>query len=70
MDYKRALKELYKERQQLGEVIKNLESLQQGKQPPPRPGRGRKSMPAAEREVVSKRMRNYWRLGDATKSKG
>ena len=35
MDYKRALNELYQERQQLGEVIKNLESLQQGKQPQP-----------------------------------
>ena len=60
MDYKRALNELYQARQQLSEVIRNLESLRQGKQPPPLSRRGRKSMPAAEREVVSKRMRNYW----------
>jgi hypothetical protein len=36
MDYKRALNELYQARQQLSEVIKNLESLRQGKQPCPR----------------------------------
>jgi hypothetical protein len=60
MDYKCALNELYQERQQLGEVIKNLESLQQGKQPHPLSRRGRKSMPAEEREIVSERMRNYW----------
>ena len=60
MDYEHALNELYQARQQLSEVIKNLESLRQGKQPPPLSRRGRKSMPAAERQIVSERMRNYW----------
>ena len=60
MDYKRALNELYQELHRLGEVIKNLESLRQGKQPQPLSRRGRKSMPAAERQIVSERMRNYW----------
>ena len=60
MDYKRALNELFQARQQLSEVIKNFESLRQGKQPPPLSRRGRKRMPAAERQIVSERMRNYW----------
>ena len=60
MDYKHALNELYRERHQLGEIIKNLELLMQGKQGPRVSKRGRKNMPAAERQMVSERMRNYW----------
>ena len=60
MDYKSALNELYQELHRLGEVIKNLESLKQRKQPQPLSRRGRKSMPVSERQIVSERMRNYW----------
>lgn len=60
MDYQGALNELYRERQQLDEVIRNLEALVGGRQPSPLARRGRKSMPDAERRVVAERMRNYW----------
>jgi hypothetical protein len=60
MDYRTALDELYRERRRLDEVIKNLEALVQGKQPPPLSRRGRKSMSEDERQVVAERMRKYW----------
>jgi hypothetical protein len=60
MDYRMALDELYRERRRLDEVIKNLEALVQGKQPPPLSRRGRKSMSEDERQVVAERMRRYW----------
>ena len=50
MDYRTALDELYRERRRLDEVIKNLEALVQGKQPPPLSRRGRKSMSEDERQ--------------------
>jgi len=60
MDYWETLNELYRERQRLDKVIQNLESLVEGKQPPPISRRGRKNMSDAERHIVSERMRNYW----------
>jgi hypothetical protein len=60
MDYQGALEELYQERQRLDKVIRNLEALLHGKQPPPLSTRGRKSMSESERKIVSERMRNYW----------
>lgn len=60
MDYRTALDELYRERRRLDEVIKNLEALVQGKQPPPLSRRGRKSMSEDERQLVAERMRKYW----------
>lgn len=60
MDYLGALEELYQERQRLDKVIRNLEALIDGKQPPPVSTRGRKSMSDGERKLVSERMRNYW----------
>ena len=60
MDYLGALEELYQERQRLDKVIRNLEALLHGEQPPPLSTRGRKSMSEGERKVVSERMKNYW----------
>ena len=60
MDYLGALEELYQERQRLDKVIRNLEALLEGRQPPPLSTRGRKSMAESERKLVSERMRNYW----------
>ena len=60
MDYQGALNDLYRERQKLDEVIRNLEALVGGRQPAPISRRGRKSMPDAERRIVAERMRNYW----------
>lgn len=60
MDYQGALDELYRERQQLDQVIRNLEALANGRSPAPISRRGRKSMPDEERKIVAERMRNYW----------
>jgi hypothetical protein len=60
MDYLGALEELYQERQRLDKVIRNLEALLHGQQPPPLSTRGRKNMAESERKLVSERMRNYW----------
>jgi len=65
MDLYKAIQELYGEKERLERVIASLEELQRtaGASPEPPPGakrRGRKSMPATEREVVSERMKAYW----------
>lgn len=60
MDFWHALQELQQERNRLETVIRNLESLVEGKQPGPLSRRGRKSMSPAERTEVSERMRRYW----------
>jgi hypothetical protein len=60
MDYLAALEELYQERKRLDTVIRNLEALTQGRQPPPLSTRGRKSMSDEERKAVAERMRRYW----------
>ena len=67
MDFYKALKELYAERQKLERVIASLEELQRtssgitgitGVTKTKR--RGRKSMGSQEREEVSRRMKKYW----------
>jgi hypothetical protein len=62
MDIVKALRELYNEKKQLDLVISSLEArlnaVRKGK--PTRGRRGRKSMSAAERSEVSKRMTLYW----------
>lgn len=60
MDFWRAVQELHRERERLSTVIRNLETLVEGRQPTPISRRGRKSMSPAERAEVSERMRNYW----------
>ena len=60
MDYWAALNELYREREHLTTVIRNLETLVGGKQPKAFSRRGRKNMSASEREEVSARMKRYW----------
>jgi hypothetical protein len=60
MDFWEALAELHKERERLSVVIRNLESLMQGKEVGPISRRGRKGMSAEERSQVSERMRKYW----------
>jgi hypothetical protein len=57
-----ALGQLYAEKARLDAVIDQLSLLQaSATYPPPPPGkRGRKSMSEEERQVVSKRMRDYW----------
>jgi hypothetical protein len=65
MDLYKAIQELYGEKDRLERVIASLEELQRtaGAAPEPSPGakrRGRKSMPAGEREKVSERMKAYW----------
>jgi hypothetical protein len=65
MDLYKAIQELYGEKERLERVIASLEELQRtaGVSLEPPPGakrRGRKSMPATEREMVSERMKAYW----------
>jgi hypothetical protein len=64
MDLKKTLQELHAEREKLDRAITSLEELQRTGSLPDPPGsakrRGRKSMNAAEREDVSKRMKKYW----------
>lgn len=58
MDLQQTIRELRIERDRLDESIRSLEQLQ--KIGVPRKGRGRRSMPDAERQIVSDRMRRYW----------
>jgi hypothetical protein len=63
MDLYKAIQELYGEKDRLDRVIASLEELQRtaGATPEPPPAakrRGRKSMPATERET--ERMKAYW----------
>lgn len=64
MDIWKALQELHAERQRLDKVIATLEALKSDSSgasiPKPRSTRGRKSMPAHERRLVSERMKRYW----------
>ena len=60
MDFWETLSELYRERDRLTTVIRNLEALVGGNEPGPLSRRGRKGMSPAEREQVSARMKNYW----------
>jgi hypothetical protein len=63
MDLNRTIKQLLAERRRIDELIERLERLQklravQAVESGTR--RGRKSMTEAERQEVSRRMRNYW----------
>jgi hypothetical protein len=60
MDFLQALTELYRERERLTTVIRNLESLTGETQQERLSRRGRKNMSPAERAQVSERMRKYW----------
>jgi hypothetical protein len=65
MDIVKALRELYNEKKRLDVAISSLEArvkaARGGSRAKPAAGRrGRKSMSAAEREEVSKRMTLYW----------
>ena len=63
MDLRRALGELYAQRERLLTAIAKLEALADSNReggPARRSNRGRKSMGAAERREVSERMRKYW----------
>ena len=66
MDLSKTIQELYAEKERIDEVIASLEQfLANDGQGPLRRRRGRKSMGADERQIVSERMRSYW----ATRSK-
>jgi len=61
MDINKALRELYEEKRRLDVAIAALEGrLRTTPDPPARGRRGRKTMSAEERLVVSKRMSKYW----------
>ncbi|PWU04127.1 MAG: hypothetical protein C5B51_17460 [Terriglobia bacterium] len=65
MDLAKTLGELYAQREQLERTIAILEELQTGapaRRTPLRPyrRRGRRFMPAEERQAVSERMKKYW----------
>lgn len=60
MDLNKAIRDLHEELDKLNQVINSLEEFQRtGTLPTPR-RRGRKSMDAGEREIVSERMKKYW----------
>jgi len=60
MDLNKAIRDLYEELGKLNQVIESLEEFQRtGTIPAPR-RRGRKSMEAWERQIVSERMKKYW----------
>ena len=61
MDYQRILQELHDQRAKLDRAIQQLESLAAGSSAARGPKRrGRKSMGAEERKIVSDRMKRYW----------
>jgi len=63
MNLKEALRQLYIQRDRLNKIISLLEELERSPSivSPKQPARrGRKSMSAEERRVVSKRMKRYW----------
>ena len=75
MDLYKAIQDLYKEKEKLERVIASLEELQRtggsvSELPKQVKRRGRKSMNAKERQVVSERMRNYWASRRQIKDEG
>jgi hypothetical protein len=61
MDVLKALRELYLEKSRLDRLIAICESkIKEQDRRLSRSKRGRKSMSADERRIVSERMRNYW----------
>ena len=59
MDLFKAIKELQEEKRRIERLIELLE--EHAGEPKPVRRRGRKSMSAAERAEVSRRMREYWK---------
>ncbi len=60
MDIRKTIRELYEEKKRLDEVIASLEELQAKAVEGAAKRRGRKSMDAAGRQEVSRRMKKYW----------
>ena len=60
MELEKILDRLYRERAFLSEAIRALETVSSKANVSHASRRGRKSMPPAEREEVSRRMRAYW----------
>jgi hypothetical protein len=60
MDLNKAIRDLYKERSKLNQLIAALEHLQSTGTLPAPGRRGRKSMDENERQQVSERMKKYW----------
>lgn len=62
VDLNRVIRDLNEERNRLGRIIDRLEQMraEETADQKPRSRRGRKSMDAAGREEVSRRMRKYW----------
>lgn len=61
MDLFKAIRELREERKRLDRIIAFLEKgLAEEKKKPAPKRRGRKSMGAEERKIVSERMKKYW----------
>jgi hypothetical protein len=61
VDYSLSLRELYLQREKLERAIEQLERLAAGSSAELAPKRrGRKSMGADERKIVSARMKSYW----------
>lgn len=61
MDLQKAIQELYSERDRINGVIQSLEQIASTNGTVvARRRRGRRSMGAEERQVVSERMRSYW----------
>jgi len=70
MDLLKAIQELREEKKQLDIAIATLEGLISGVPVLVGNKRGRKSMSAEERRVVSERMSNYWANRRKQKGKG
>jgi hypothetical protein len=60
MDLNKAIRDLHEELDKLNQVISSLEQFQSTGTLPLPPRRGRKSMNAQERKLVSQRMKEYW----------
>jgi hypothetical protein len=60
VDFERAIQALHDELKKVDHAIATLEGLISGKAVKSRRRRGRTSMSAEEREVVSERMKRYW----------
>jgi hypothetical protein len=60
VDFYRAVQALRTELRKIDQAIATLEGLIAGTAARPASRRGRKSMPAEERKIVSERMKKYW----------
>ena len=70
MDLFKAIRELHEERKRLDKLIAFLEKgLAEKTKKAPAKRRGRKSMEAEERKLVSERMKKYWEARRAEKAR-